>query len=114
MPIQAQRDVEPPVQPLTPDGSDSVLGDNPVWWRDGRRVRRESKQPEGNIPVECTQYRDAEVYLAAIEQAEQIAQSRSCRQPERIGNAVCQAAQICTSGTDVPTCTGSDGSRSGS
>jgi len=73
MPIQAQRDVEPPVQPLTPDGSDSVLGDNPVGWRDGRRVRRESKQPEGNIPVECTQYRDAEqVYLAAIEQAEQI------------------------------------------
>jgi tetratricopeptide (TPR) repeat protein len=73
MPIQAQRDVEPPVQPLTPDGPDSALGHKPVWWRDGHMVRRESTQTEGNIPDEYGQYLDAEhVYLAAIAQAEQI------------------------------------------
>lgn len=73
MPIQTQRDVEPTVQPLTPDGSDSAFGHMSVWWRDGYSGRCESKQTEGDIPVEDGQHRDAEdVYLAAIEQAEQI------------------------------------------
>ena len=73
MPIQTQRNVEPSVQPLTHDGSDSALAHEPVWWRDGRSGCCENKKTEGNIPVEYGQYREAEhVYLAAIEQAEQI------------------------------------------
>lgn len=70
MPIQTQRDVEAPVQPLTPDGLDSALGHMSVWWRDGRS---ENKKTEGNNSVEYGQYREAEkLYLTAIEQAEQI------------------------------------------
>jgi tetratricopeptide (TPR) repeat protein len=70
MAIQTQREVEPSVQPLTPDGPDSALGQMSVWWRDGRS---ENETTEGNILVEHWQFREAEhVYLAAIEQAEQI------------------------------------------
>ena len=73
IPIQTQRDVEPSVQPLTPGGPDSILGQMSVWWRNVGSGRCENKKTEGNISVEYGQYRRAEhMYLAAIEQAEQI------------------------------------------
>ena len=73
MPSQAHKQVGQAVEPLTPNGSDSSLGHMSVWWRDGRTVRCENKNTEGNILVEQGRYREAEhVYLAAVEQVEQI------------------------------------------
>lgn len=78
MPIQANRHIEPAVQParcrpLTPDASGLALEQKPEWWCDGRGMLWESTEAEGNTAVERGQYGKAEnLFHAAIEQAEQI------------------------------------------
>ena len=77
MPIQANRHIDPAVQParyrpLTPDMPGSALEQKPGWWCDGRGMLWENYEAEGDTAVERGQYVEAENFChAAIEKAEQ-------------------------------------------
>ena len=73
MPSQAHKQVGSGVQPRTPDATRSDVERMFRLWCEERGAGGENKKTEGNILVEHGRYREAEnVYLAAIEQTEQI------------------------------------------
>ena len=80
MPIQANRQARPAVQParcrpLTPDTPGSALGQKPGWWGDGRGMLWENDKAEGKTAVERGQYDKAEKFFHAAKRLNRLDRS---------------------------------------